>query len=87
MRSARARLRLASARLIQGFFQHITICSAGCCVRYGWRDFLWFSDIALVATVVALWLESAYAVVRPHNENDQLGLRRRSKAGVLSLSY
>jgi hypothetical protein len=28
-------------------------------VRYGWRNFLWFSDIALVATGVALWLESA----------------------------
>jgi hypothetical protein len=28
-------------------------------VRYGWRNFLWFSDIALVATTVALWLESA----------------------------
>ena len=28
-------------------------------VRYGWRNFLWFSDIALVTTAVALWLESA----------------------------
>ena len=28
-------------------------------VRYGWRNYLWFSDIALVATAVALWLESA----------------------------
>jgi hypothetical protein len=28
-------------------------------VRYGWRNFLWFSDIALVATAAALWLESA----------------------------
>ena len=26
---------------------------------YGWRNFLWFSDIALIATGVALWLESA----------------------------
>ncbi len=28
-------------------------------VRYGWRNFLWFSDIALIATAAALWLESA----------------------------
>jgi hypothetical protein len=28
-------------------------------VRYGWRNYLWFSDIALVVTAVALWLESA----------------------------
>ncbi len=28
-------------------------------VRYDWRNFLWFSDIALVGTAVALWLESA----------------------------
>ena len=28
-------------------------------VCYGWRNFLWFSDIALVGTAVALWLESA----------------------------
>jgi hypothetical protein len=26
--------------------------------HYGWRNFLWFSDIALMGTVVALWLES-----------------------------
>ena len=26
---------------------------------WGWRNFLWFSDIALVATGIALWLESA----------------------------
>ena len=26
---------------------------------YGWRNFLWFSDIALIATGVALWLESS----------------------------
>src|SRR5947208_15740019 len=25
--------------------------------QYGWRNFLWFSDIALFATVPALWLE------------------------------
>lgn len=25
---------------------------------YGWRNFLWFSDIALMGTGVALWLES-----------------------------
>ena len=25
---------------------------------WGWRNFLWFSDIALVATGIALWLES-----------------------------
>jgi hypothetical protein len=28
-------------------------------VRYGLRNFLWFSDIALIVTGVALWLESA----------------------------
>jgi hypothetical protein len=28
-------------------------------VHYGWRNFLWFSDIALVAITVALWIESA----------------------------
>jgi hypothetical protein len=28
-------------------------------LRYGWRNYLWFSDIALVTTGVALWLESA----------------------------
>ncbi len=28
-------------------------------VRYGWRNFLWFSDIALIAGVPALWLESS----------------------------
>src|SRR5688500_1990532 len=28
-------------------------------LRYGWRNYLWFSDIALVVTGVALWLESA----------------------------
>ena len=26
---------------------------------YGWRNFLWFSDIALIATGIALWLESS----------------------------
>lgn len=28
-------------------------------LRYDWRNFLWFSDIALVGTLLALWLESA----------------------------
>ena len=28
-------------------------------VRWGWRNFLWFSDIALIATAIGLWLESA----------------------------
>lgn len=28
-------------------------------VVWGWRNFLWFSDIALIATDVALWLDSA----------------------------
>lgn len=28
-------------------------------VMWGWRNFLWFSDIALIATGVALWLDSA----------------------------
>jgi len=28
-------------------------------VVWGWRNFLWFSDIALVTTGVALWLDSA----------------------------
>ena len=28
-------------------------------VCYGWRNFLWFSDIALVTAMAALWLESA----------------------------
>lgn len=28
-------------------------------VTWGWRNFLWFSDVALVATAFALWLESA----------------------------
>lgn len=27
-------------------------------VWYGWRNFLWFSDIALICTGIALWLES-----------------------------
>ncbi len=27
-------------------------------VSWGWKNFLWFSDIALIATGVALWLES-----------------------------
>src|SRR5436190_22187865 len=25
--------------------------------QYGWRNFLWFSDVALLVTVPALWLE------------------------------
>jgi len=29
---------------------------------YGWRNFLWFSDIALIAIGVALWLESPLIV-------------------------
>ena len=29
---------------------------------YGWRNFLWFSDIALIATGIALWLESSLIV-------------------------
>lgn len=28
-------------------------------VVWGWRNFLWFSDIALIATAIALWIESA----------------------------
>src|SRR5687768_14580423 len=28
-------------------------------VCYGWRNFLWFSDIALIGMAVALWTESA----------------------------
>ena len=28
-------------------------------VTWGWRNFLWFSDIALVTIAAALWLESA----------------------------
>jgi len=27
-------------------------------VYWGWRNFLWFSDIALIGTGIALWLES-----------------------------
>lgn len=27
--------------------------------HYGWRNYLWFSDIAFIGTVPALWLESA----------------------------
>jgi hypothetical protein len=27
--------------------------------NYGWRNFLWFSDIAFIGAVPALWLESA----------------------------
>lgn len=27
--------------------------------NYGWRNFLWFSDIALIGAVPALWLQSA----------------------------
>ena len=27
--------------------------------HYGWRNFLWFSDIAFIGAVPALWLESA----------------------------
>lgn len=30
--------------------------------HYGWRNFLWFSDIALFGTCVALWLESPLLV-------------------------
>lgn len=29
-------------------------------VRYGWRNFLWFSDIALIGTGIALWLENSF---------------------------
>ena len=29
---------------------------------YGWRNFLWFSDIALIAIGIALWLESPLIV-------------------------
>lgn len=29
-------------------------------VRYGWRNYLWFSDVALIGLVPALWLESAF---------------------------
>lgn len=29
---------------------------------YGWRNFLWFSDIALLTTGIALWLESPLLV-------------------------
>jgi hypothetical protein len=29
---------------------------------YGWRNYLWFSDIALIGTGVALWLESPLLV-------------------------
>ena len=29
---------------------------------YGWRNFLWFSDIALIAIGIALWLESSLIV-------------------------
>lgn len=29
-------------------------------VRYGWRNYLWFSDVALIGLVPALLLESAY---------------------------
>ncbi len=28
-------------------------------VHYGWRNYLWFSDIALVTTATALWFENA----------------------------
>jgi hypothetical protein len=28
-------------------------------VYWGWRNFLWFSDIALIATGIALWLENS----------------------------
>jgi hypothetical protein len=28
-------------------------------VSWGWRNFLWFSDIALIATGVALWLDNS----------------------------
>ena len=28
-------------------------------VSWGWRNFLWFSDIALIVTGIALWLESS----------------------------
>lgn len=28
-------------------------------VAWGWRNFLWFSDIALIATAVALWLHGS----------------------------
>lgn len=27
--------------------------------RYGWRNYLWFSDVALILLVPAMWLESA----------------------------
>jgi hypothetical protein len=28
-------------------------------VKYGWRNFLWFSDICMLGLVAALWLENA----------------------------
>ena len=28
-------------------------------VSWGWRNFLWFSDIALVGAGIALWLENS----------------------------
>ena len=28
-------------------------------VYWGWRNFLWFSDIALITTGIALWLENS----------------------------
>jgi hypothetical protein len=31
-------------------------------VRYGPTNFLWFSDMALIVTLVALWLESSFLV-------------------------
>lgn len=31
-------------------------------VRYGPTNFLWFSDIALIGTLAALWLESSFLV-------------------------
>ena len=27
--------------------------------HYGWKNFLWFSDIAFIGAVPAMWLESA----------------------------
>lgn len=46
-----------SIKLSYTFFAVITVAVYS--VKYGFRNFLWFSDIAMVATVPALWFESS----------------------------
>ena len=40
---------------------------------WGWKNFLWFSDIALIATGIALWLHSSLlASIRSQMQIDEI---------------